>query len=312
MPLPLPARRLRFRGQGPRPAGAARRRAQLQRPGRERHPAGVLPRRQRDRRADLRGADARRRADALLPDRRQGRRARAAAGGRGPGRPAPRWSCTSPRRRASPARSWSISAWWRSDVTLTRPMADRRQRLVVDRQRHGRRPDGRGDPRPRRRRAVRRSPCSATSRTATTTGSCCPTSWPAARTRPEIFLNALAWYAENGITLHAGRRVTRIDRLRQAGARRRRHSHAVRQADHRHRQPRVHPADHGHRTADGAASTRASSRFRTLDDTRGMIRYARDARARRGDRRRPARPGGGAGPAEPRRRRSTSCTPPGT
>ncbi len=28
----------------------------------------------------------------------------------------------------------------------------------------------------------------------------------------EIFLNPLAWYAENGITLHAGQRVTRIDR----------------------------------------------------------------------------------------------------
>ncbi|HVL11361.1 MAG TPA: FAD-dependent oxidoreductase, partial [Gemmata sp.] len=28
----------------------------------------------------------------------------------------------------------------------------------------------------------------------------------------EIFLNPLAWYAENGVTLHAGKRVTRIDR----------------------------------------------------------------------------------------------------
>jgi nitrite reductase (NADH) large subunit len=28
----------------------------------------------------------------------------------------------------------------------------------------------------------------------------------------EIFLNPLAWYAENGVTLHAGQRVTRIDR----------------------------------------------------------------------------------------------------
>ncbi len=28
----------------------------------------------------------------------------------------------------------------------------------------------------------------------------------------EIFLNPLAWYAENGITLHAGQRVTRVDR----------------------------------------------------------------------------------------------------
>ena len=28
----------------------------------------------------------------------------------------------------------------------------------------------------------------------------------------EIFLNPLAWYEENGVTLHAGKRVTRIDR----------------------------------------------------------------------------------------------------
>lgn len=31
----------------------------------------------------------------------------------------------------------------------------------------------------------------------------------------EIFLNPLAWYEENGVTLHAGKRVTRIDRERQ-------------------------------------------------------------------------------------------------
>ncbi|MBY0512936.1 MAG: nitrite reductase large subunit NirB [Gemmataceae bacterium] len=30
----------------------------------------------------------------------------------------------------------------------------------------------------------------------------------------EIFLNPLAWYAENGVTLHAGKRVTRVDRER--------------------------------------------------------------------------------------------------
>src|SRR3954451_17807688 len=28
----------------------------------------------------------------------------------------------------------------------------------------------------------------------------------------EIFLNPLAWYEENGITLHAGQRVTKVDR----------------------------------------------------------------------------------------------------
>ena len=29
----------------------------------------------------------------------------------------------------------------------------------------------------------------------------------------DIFLNSIAWYAENGIDLHAGVRVTRIDRF---------------------------------------------------------------------------------------------------
>jgi len=35
-------------------------------------------------------------------------------------------------------------------------------------------------------------------------------------TLPEIMLNDLAWYRDNGITLHAGRKVTRIDRVRRA------------------------------------------------------------------------------------------------
>ena len=61
------------------------------------------------------GAGPRRRADALLPDRRQGRHARAAGRGRGPRRTAPCSSCTSPRRRGSPAPSSSTSAWWRSE-----------------------------------------------------------------------------------------------------------------------------------------------------------------------------------------------------
>lgn len=33
-------------------------------------------------------------------------------------------------------------------------------------------------------------------------------------TLPEIMLNDLAWYRDNGITLHAGKRVTRIDRVK--------------------------------------------------------------------------------------------------
>src|SRR6058998_3127556 len=31
----------------------------------------------------------------------------------------------------------------------------------------------------------------------------------------EIFLNPLSWYEENDVTLHAGKRVTRVDRERQ-------------------------------------------------------------------------------------------------
>ena len=33
-----------------------------------------------------------------------------------------------------------------------------------------------------------------------------------------IFLNPMAWYDDNEITLHAGCRVTRIDRLRRSGS----------------------------------------------------------------------------------------------
>ena len=40
----------------------------------------------------------------------------------------------------------------------------------------------------------------------------------------EIYLNALDWYADNGIDLRAGVRVVRIDRVRPPGARRRRPS----------------------------------------------------------------------------------------
>ena len=60
-------------------------------------------------------------------------------------------------------------------------------------------------------RSLRRSPSSATSRTATTTASCCPACWPAATRSEDIFINPLAWYAANGVTLHAGVRVEAID-----------------------------------------------------------------------------------------------------
>ena len=57
--------------------------------------------------------------------------------------------------------------------------------------------------------ATSTSRCSATSRTATTTGSRSPTCSRPARIRRDIFLNPLDWYDENGVTLHAGVRDRR-------------------------------------------------------------------------------------------------------
>ena len=90
----------------------------------------------------------------------------------------------------------------------------------------------------------------------------------------EIFLNRLAWYADNGITLHAGVRVDRIDRFAK-----------LVYAD----DGQVTPYDKliiatGSRSlhpADGRACGSTTARcypgvfaFRTIDDTRGMIDYA--------------------------------------
>ncbi len=52
----------------------------------------------------------------------------------------------------------------------------------------------------------------------------------------DIFLNPISWYAANGVTLHAGRRVERIDVHGQARARIRWIVGAVRHARHRDRQ----------------------------------------------------------------------------
>ena len=59
----------------------------------------------------------------------------------------------------------------------------------------------------------------------------------------DIFLNSLSWYQENSITLHAGVRADRIDKVHQARVLQRRPGHAVRHPDHRHRQPLPHAAD---------------------------------------------------------------------
>ncbi len=56
------------------------------------------------------------------------------------------------------------------------------------------------------------SPCSAPSRTATTTASCCRRCWPARRHFADIVTHDRAWYEQNGIELIAGEAVVAIDR----------------------------------------------------------------------------------------------------
>ena len=80
-----------------------------------------------------------------------------------------------------------------------------------------------------------RSPCSVTSRTATTTESCCRSA--CRRGRPEeIYLNALDWYGDNGSDLRAGVRVVRIDTFPHVVHADDGTSIALRQADSRHGQ----------------------------------------------------------------------------
>ena len=90
-----------------------------------------------------------------------------------------------------------------------------------------------------------------------------------------IFLNDLSWYADNGITLHHGRRIARIDK----------HAKQV-YADDGSATPydklviatgsRAHipPIPGIHRP--GRGYHQGVFAFRTLDDTRSMIRYARE------------------------------------
>ena len=90
-----------------------------------------------------------------------------------------------------------------------------------------------------------------------------------------IFLNDLSWYADNGITLHHGRQITRIDK----------HAKVVHADDGSVTPydkliiatgssafippiPGIHRGSRGYHQGVFA--------FRTLDDTRSMIRYARD------------------------------------
>ena len=281
---PLPAGRLRLRGQGPRPAVPSTR------PGYT-VPAGVVAQA-----VYFRGGNA---ADELVcvvlmrdgaPMRYFPIGAKATCTSRCA------WSRTSTGTSSSCARrARGVTGtvvvdlgWWRSDAA---PRGHR--------QRHGRRPHGRGDPRPRRRRSritmFGDEPYGNYNRILLSNV------LAGVEDESGIFLNNLSWYAENGITLHAGRRIARIDRhaklvYAEDGSR-----HAVRQADHRHRQPPVRAADRGHppprpRLPPGRLRVPHARRHPRDDPLRPR------PRAGGRDRRRPARPGGGPRPAEARRR----------
>ena len=90
-----------------------------------------------------------------------------------------------------------------------------------------------------------------------------------------IFLNDLSWYADNGITLHTGSRVTRIDRyakqVRAADGTVTGYDKLIIATGSRAFVPDI-PGLH----RPGRGYHQGVFAFRTLDDTRNMIRYARE------------------------------------
>jgi nitrite reductase (NADH) large subunit len=87
----------------------------------------------------------------------------------------------------------------------------------------------------------------------------------------EIFLNPLAWYEENGITLHAGKRVTKIDRETKrifAGDAAVRYDHMVLATGSK---PFVPPIP--------GTTLHGVFVFRTLDDCRNIAEYAKGCRS---------------------------------
>jgi nitrite reductase (NADH) large subunit len=90
-----------------------------------------------------------------------------------------------------------------------------------------------------------------------------------------IFLNSLPWYATNGIDLRAGVKVERVDRFAKvvldSEGNELRYDKLVIATGSR---PFIPPIEHMHHPKRGYHQ--GVFTFRTIDDTRGMIRYARD------------------------------------
>jgi nitrite reductase (NADH) large subunit len=90
-----------------------------------------------------------------------------------------------------------------------------------------------------------------------------------------IFLNDLSWYADNGITLHTGTRIDRIDRaakvVHAADGTRTPYDKLIIASGSRAFVPPI-PGIH----RPGRGYHQGVFAFRTLDDTRAMIRYARE------------------------------------
>ena len=59
----------------------------------------------------------------------------------------------------------------------------------------------------------------------------------------EIYLNPLSWYKENEHHASYRARAPQVCSAGKAGLRRERRRRALRQADHRNRQPAIHPSD---------------------------------------------------------------------
>ncbi len=295
------------------------RRAGPRGPRRRHQPGALLPRRQHHGRAHHDRADARRGADAVLPDRRQGRRPRAAAGRRGHRRRLG--------HRAAPGRAHRTAAA-PSSSTSGRSSTDERPR--ADLPRHGTRARQQGNASsssatawparaPSRRSSPAaapsssRSPCSATSRTATTTASCSSNVLDRRAGRRRGHLPQPARLVRGERHHPARRGAGHADRpVRARWSSPTTVGHALRQADHRHRQPAVRAADGG----DVPPGSRGDDllpgvfAFRTLDDSRAMIALRPARRAPQGGRhrRRSARPGGRPRAADATGSRSTSST----